>query len=144
MVIRGLQLQKEKHFKLDQIDTYLYFPSRVIKIKNELVEFLNKAKNECKKIVGYGAPAKGNTLLNYCEINSDLLPLTVDKSHFKQNRYLPGTHIPIYHPDKIKEEKPDYLLMLPWNLKDEIIEQMAFIREWHGKFVVPIPSLEIF
>ena len=100
-------------------------------------------KKKNKKIVGYGAPAKGNTLLNYCRIHVDLLPFTVDRSPYKQNRYLPGTRIPIFHPDKIIDEKPDYLLLLPWNLKDEIMEQMTYIREWGGKFVVPIPKLQI-
>src|SRR4030065_740880 len=106
--------------------------------------FLIQAKNDGKKIIGYGAPAKGNTLLNYCGIRTDFLDYTVDISPYKQNKYLPGTHIPIKHPDKIKEDKPDYVLILPWNIKDEIMEQMSFIREWGGKFAVPIPELTVF
>ena len=103
-----------------------------------------KAKRERKSIVGYGAPAKGNTLLNYCGIRSDFIDYTVDLSPHKQGLFLPGTHIPIYSPDKIKETKPDFLVILPWNIKDEIIEQMAYIRDWGGKFVVLIPEVKIY
>jgi hypothetical protein len=102
-----------------------------------------KAKDEGKRIVGYGAPAKGNTLLNYCGVRSDFLDFTVDRSPHKQGRYLPGTHIPIRHPDAIREARPDYLLILPWNLRDEIIGQTAYIRDWGGKFVVPIPEVTV-
>jgi hypothetical protein len=103
-----------------------------------------KAKSEGKSIAGYGAPAKGNTLLNYCGIRMDLIDYTVDRSPHKQGHSLPGTHIPVYHPDKIKETKPDYLLILPWNLKDEIMEQMSYIREWGGQFVVLIPEVRVY
>jgi SAM-dependent methyltransferase len=136
-------IQKEKKFQLDKIETYQQSSSKIIKIKNDLLEFISQVKQSGKKIAAYGAPAKGNTLLNFCGIHSELLPFTVDKNPHKQNCFLPGSHIPIFHPDKIKEAQPDYLLLLPWNLKDEIMEQMSFIKNWQGKFVVPIPSLEI-
>ena len=102
------------------------------------------AKRKGKSIVGYGAPAKGNTLLNFCGIRTDFLDFTVDKSPHKQGMFLPGTHIPIFAPDKIFETKPDYVLILPWNLKDEIARQMSGISEWGGKFVVPIPQVRVF
>jgi hypothetical protein len=105
--------------------------------------FLVAAKNEGKIIVGYGAPAKGNTLLNYCGIRSDFLDYTVDRSPYKQGYYLPGVRIPIFSPDMIKKTKPDYVLILPWNIKDEVMQQMAFIREWGAQFVVPIPEVKI-
>jgi hypothetical protein len=111
--------------------------------KYKLLNFLIKAKREQKSIVGYGAPAKGNTLLNYCGIRSDLIDYTVDRSPHKQGHFLPGTHIPIYSPDKIKETRPDYLLILPWNLKDEVIDQMRHIRDWGGQFIVPIPEVQV-
>ena len=102
-----------------------------------------QAKADGKSVVGYGAPAKGNTLLNYCGVRTDFVDYTVDLSPHKQGLFLPGTHIPIHSPDLIAETKPDYLLILPWNLRSEIIEQMAYIKDWGGKFVVPIPQLEI-
>jgi hypothetical protein len=108
------------------------------------LSFLIAAKQNRKSIVAYGAPAKGNTLLNYCGIRTDLIDYTVDRSPHKQNLFLPGTHIPIYHPDKVRETKPDYLLILPWNLKLEIMDQMAYIREWGGQFVVPIPEVQVY
>ena len=95
-------------------------------------------------MVGYGAPAKGNTLLNYCGIRNDFVDSTVDLSPYKQGLYLPGTHLPIYPPEKIEETRPDYVLILPWNLKDEVMQQMTHIREWGGKFVVPIPELRVY
>jgi C-methyltransferase. len=107
------------------------------------LKFLIDAKNQGKSIVGYGAPAKGNTLLNYCGIRTDFIDYTVDRNPHKQGLFLPGTHIPIKSPDYIRETKPDYLLILPWNIKAEIMEQMAEIREWGGKFVVPIPEVEV-
>jgi len=136
-------LAEEKKFGLDKIETYQKFAANIEKLKYELLEFMIQAKKSGKKIAGYGAPAKGNTLLNYCGINTDFVSFTVDKSPHKQNRYLPGTRIPIFHPDKIKIEKPDYLFVLPWNLKNEILEQMAFIKEWKGKFILSIPQLQI-
>jgi 2-polyprenyl-3-methyl-5-hydroxy-6-metoxy-1,4-benzoquinol methylase len=137
-------LEKEKSHGLLDLKTYYGFGKKVEVTKRKLLQFLIQAKNEEKKIVGYGAPAKGNTLLNYCGIRTDFLDYTVDRSPYKQNKYLPGTHIPIKHPDKIKEDKPDYVLILPWNIKNEIMEQLSFIREWGGKFAVPIPEIEVF
>ena len=111
--------------------------------KRRLLEFLVAAKNEGKTIAGYGAPAKGNTLLNYCGIRADFLDYTVDVSPHKQGKFLPGTHIPIYAPERLRETRPDYLLVLPWNIKDEIIADMAHIREWGGRFVLPIPEVRV-
>ena len=96
-----------------------------------------------KKVVGYGAPAKGNTLLNFCKIDQSMLPYTVDKSVYKQGLYLPGTHIPIMSLEEIKKSKPKYLLILPWNLQEEIVTEMSFIREWGGKFIIPIPKIQV-
>ena len=119
-------------------------PERVKETKRKLLEFLIGAKRNGKTIVGYGAPAKGNTLLNYCGVRTDFIDYTVDRSPHKQKLFLPGTHIPIHHPDKTRKTKPDYVLILPWNIKDEIMQQMAFIREWGGQFVVPIPEVGIY
>ena len=104
---------------------------------------MTKTKQSGKSIAAYGAPAKGNTLLNYCDIGTDFIDYTVDLNPHKQGRFLPGTHIPIFHPDKIKETKPDYLLILPWNIKNEIMEQMKCIIQWGGKFITPIPNLKV-
>ena len=134
---------KEIQAGLNQMETYLGFSEKVKSIKRDLLSFLIDAKKQGKSIVGYGAPAKGNTLLNYCGIRTDLIDYVVDRSPHKQGLFLPGTHIPISHPDKVKETKPDYLLILPWNIKNEIMEQMAHIREWGGQFVVPIPQVEV-
>ena len=139
----SLLKSKEIDAGLEQRSTYLGFGEQVKATKRHLLNFLIDIKNQGKSVVGYGAPAKGNTLLNYCGIRTDLLDYTVDRSPYKQDLFLPGTHIPIYHPDKIIETKPDYLLILPWNIKDEIIEQMSHIREWGGQFVVPIPQVEV-
>jgi len=136
-------LIKEKEFGLDKISNYEKFSKNAFRIKQTLIEFLEESKKQSKKVVCYGAPAKGNTLLNYCQITSDLIQYTVDKNPFKQGMYLPGTHIPIMAPKKIEETKPDYVLILPWNLKDEIMQQIDFIRKWGGKFVIPIPKVEI-
>lgn len=141
---RVIQLRsKELQAGLDCLETYLDFGRQVQKTKRQLLQFMIAAKEEGKTIVGYGAPAKGNTLLNYCGIRSDLLTYTVDRSPHKQGLFLPGTHIPIYTPQKISETKPDYVLILPWNLKNEIMAQMAYIREWGGQFVAPIPEVEV-
>ncbi|MEM8962388.1 MAG: class I SAM-dependent methyltransferase [Acidobacteriota bacterium] len=122
---------------------YDAFGERVRITKRRLLNFLTNAKDAGKRVVGYGAPAKGNTLLNYCGIRTDFLDFTVDRSPHKQDLYLPGTRIPIRSPDAIREVKPDYVLILPWNLKDEIIEQMGDIRDWGGKFVVAVPDLTV-
>ena len=139
----NLLLEKENEFGLDQISGYSEFNNSLNKIKLQLREFLINAKKESKKVVGYGAAAKGNTLLNFCEIRTDLLEYVVDRSEYKQGLYLPGTHIPIKSPDEIQKTKPDYLVIIPWNLKDEIMEQMKYIRSWGGKFVIPIPEVKI-
>ena len=135
--------QRETDTGYADINHYLTFGEEVKAIKRDILSFLIQSKEEGKTIVGYGAPAKGNTLLNYCGIKTDFIDYTVDRSPYKQGRYLPGSHIPIEAPDKIKETKPDYVFILPWNLKDEIMEQMSFIREWGGRFVIPIPRVEI-
>lgn len=127
-----------------RLETYSRFAEQVKETKRKLLEFLIHAKQSRKKIVGYGAPGKGNTLLNYCAIRTDFLDYTVDRSPHKQGKFCPGTRIPIYSPDRIRETRPDYLLILPWNLKDEIIQQTAYIREWGGQFVVPIPEVTIY
>jgi hypothetical protein len=127
----------------DRMETYSTFGEKVKESKRSLLEFLIQAKRSGKRVVGYGAPGKGNTLLNYCGIRTDFLDFTVDRNPYKQGKFLPGTHIPIFPPEKIIETKPDYVLILPWNFKDEIVKQMAVIREWGGKFVVPIPSVAI-
>src|SRR5258708_18058348 len=126
-----------------RLETYSRFAEQVKETERKLLEFLIAAKRNGKKIAGYGAPGKGNTLLNYCAIRTDFLEYTVDRNPYKHGRFLPGTHVPIFPPDRIRETKPDFLLILPWNLKDEIIKQNAFIREWGGKFVVPIPEVQI-
>ena len=128
---------------LNIIETYESFSKKVVSAKCELLSFMVDAKQQGKKVAGYGAPAKGNTLLNYCGIGKDFISFTVDRNPHKQGKFLPGTHIPIFSPDRIFEEKPDYVLILPWNIKGEIVEQMKNIRDWNGKFVVPIPEVAI-
>lgn len=135
---------KEIAAGLHLIETYITFGEKVKETKRKLLRFLLAAKVENKSIVGYGAPAKGNTLLNYCGIGRDFIDYTVDRNPHKQGLFLPGTHIPIASPDKIRQTQPDYLLILPWNLKEEIMEQMAFICEWGGQFVVPIPEVKVY
>ena len=126
------------------LERYRAFAEQVKETKRKILSFLIDAKRRGKSVVGYGAPGKGNTLLNYCGIRQDFIDYTVDRSPHKYGRYTPGTHIPIHHPDRIRETRPDYLFLLPWNLKDEIIQQMSHIREWDGKFVVPIPEIQVF
>ncbi|HEY1790298.1 MAG TPA: class I SAM-dependent methyltransferase [Verrucomicrobiae bacterium] len=128
---------------LNQMNTYSSFAEQVKATKRNLLEFLIQARRAGSKVAGYGAPGKGNTLLNYCGIRRDFLDFTVDRNPYKQGKFLPGTHIPIYPVEKIDEARPDYLLILPWNFKDEIIRQMARIRDWGGKFVVPIPNVQV-
>lgn len=127
-----------------ELNHYLSFAPKVEATKRKLLSFLISARQEGKRVVGYGAPAKGNTLLNYCGVRTDLIDYTVDRSPHKQGHFLPGVHIPIYAPEQIRRTRPDYVLILPWNLKDEVIQQMAFIREWGGKFVVPIPEVTVY
>ena len=135
---------EESEFGLESLDTYDRFSKSVVNIKCSLLQFLIGAHRDGKVVAGYGAPAKGNTLLNYCGVGPELIPFTVDASPYKQNMLLPGTRIPVLAPDAIREKKPDFVLILPWNLKNEIVGNMAYIREWGGKFVVPIPDIEIF
>jgi len=137
-------LKKEEERGFEQLDLYLSFNQKVKSTKRSILDFMNQSKNAGKTLVGYGAPAKGNTLLNYCGIRTDYIEYTVDRSPHKQGHYLPGTRIPIYHPDKIKETRPDYLVILPWNLKDEIMHQMAYIRNWSAEFVTLIPEIRIY
>jgi SAM-dependent methyltransferase len=127
----------------DRLETYLRFGEQVRATKRKILEFLGRIKAEGKSIVGYGAPGKGNTLLNYCAIRTDILDYTVDRNPYKQGKYTPGTHIPILDPEQIARTKPDYIFILPWNLRDEITKQMAFVREWGCKFIVPIPEPKI-
>jgi 2-polyprenyl-3-methyl-5-hydroxy-6-metoxy-1,4-benzoquinol methylase len=129
---------------LASLDGYRQFSLQVKRTKWALLDFLLTAAEQGKSVAGYGAPGKSATLLHYCGIGKDLIQYTVDRSPYKQGRFLPGTHIPIHHPDKIRETQPDYVVILPWNLKDEIVKQLQFIREWGGRFVVPIPKVEVF
>lgn len=136
-------LDREEKLGFKTVAFYANFEEQVKETKRKLMAFLIEAKRNGKTVVGYGAPGKGNTLLNYCGIRTDFLDYTVDRSPHKQGNFLPGTRIPIYAPEKIKETKPDYILILPWNLKTEISGQMSFIREWGGRFVIPIPEVTI-
>jgi SAM-dependent methyltransferase len=137
-------LRREEGFGLTRLATYHAFAAQVKASKREILAFLIQAKETGRQIVGYGAPAKGNTLLNYCGIRTDFLDYTVERNPHKQGLFLPGTLIPIESPEKIRQTKPDYLFILPWNLKEEIMEQMAFIRSWGGKFVIPIPRVIVY
>jgi hypothetical protein len=138
---RLLELRaRETAIGVATIEYYSTFEGRVRQTKHRLLELLIGLKREGKRIAGYGAPGKGNTLLNYCGIRTDLIDFTVDRSPYKQGKYLPGTRIPIYHPERIREARPDFVVILPWNIKDEILSQLAFIRDWGGRFVVPIPE----
>ena len=140
--VRSLR-KEENDAGLLRIETYTRFAEQVKETKRKLLGFLVDAKRAGKTIVGYGAPGKGNTLLNYCGIRTDFLDFTVDRNPYKQGKFLPGTRIPIYAVDRIRDAKPHYVLILPWNFKDEIMRQMQFIREWGGKFVVPIPEVTV-
>jgi SAM-dependent methyltransferase len=128
----------------NRLERYTSFTEQVHETKRRLLEFLIAAKRQGKSVVGYGAPGKGNTLLNYCGIRADFLDYTVDRNPYKHGKYTPGTHIPIHPPERIAETRPDYVLILPWNIKDEIMEQMAGIRAWGGQFVVPIPDVKVY
>jgi C-methyltransferase C-terminal domain/Putative zinc binding domain/Methyltransferase domain len=125
------------------LDRYLSFAPRVEETKRALLDFLIEARRAGKRIAAYGAPGKGNTLLNYCGIRTDFVDYAVDRNPYKHGRFTPGTHIPIFPPEKIRETKPDYVLILPWNLKNEIVEQLSYVRDWGGKFVIPIPRVEV-
>lgn len=136
--------EKEIQQGYDKLEKYFSFSEKVQATKRNLLDFLIKLKRQNKTIAGYGAPGKGNTLLNYCGIRTDFLDYTVDRNPYKQGIFLPGSHIPTYGPEKIKETKPDYILILPWNIKEEIMSQLAYVREWGAKFIVPIPEAKIY
>jgi SAM-dependent methyltransferase len=136
-------LADEARAGLDRVDGYESFAQQVKETKFALVDFLLSAAKQGKKVAGYGAPGKSATLLHYCGIGKDLIEYTVDRSPYKQGRFLPGSRIPIYHPDRIREARPDYVVILPWNLSDEIMQQLQFIREWGGRFVMPIPKVTV-
>jgi len=135
--------QREQEAGLERPETYELFAERVRETKRKLLDFLIGVKRDGARVVGYGAPGKGNTLLNYCGIGTDFLDYTVDRNPYKHGRYTPGTRIPIHEPARIAETKPDYVLILPWNLKDEIVAQLDYIREWGGTCVVPIPEATV-
>jgi len=139
----SLLIENERTAGLDQLAAYSSFHSRMRAAKHALLKFMVEARDAGQTIVGYGAPAKGNTLLNYCGIGTDFLEYTVDRNPYKQGRYLPGTHIPVFAPEHISDTKPDYVLILPWNIRDEIVGQMSHIRGWGGRFVVPIPRPQV-
>ncbi|HEX6040825.1 class I SAM-dependent methyltransferase [Longimicrobium sp.] len=136
-------LERERAFGLERLETYLAFGERVREVKWALLEFLIRARREGKRVVGYGAAAKGNTLLNYCGIRTDFVDYVVDRSPHKQGLFLPGTHVPVLAPEEIARTRPDYVLILPWNLRDEIMRQMGEVRDWGGRFVVPIPTVQV-
>ena len=137
-------IQRERDVGLHRLQTYADFAERVKETKRKLLSFLIEAKRQGKSVAGYGAPGKGNTLLHYCAIRTDFLDYTVDRNPYKQGKYTPGTHIPIFPPEKINETRPDYVLILPWNLKEEIMQQLApTVRAWGGRFVVPIPEVTV-
>ncbi len=136
-------LEEERIAGLHTLSGHAGFAREVLKIKSDLLDFLVNAAREGRSVAGYGAPGKGNTLLNHCGIREDLLQYTVDRSPAKQGKYLPGTHIPIYAPEHLAETKPDYILVLPWNLRDEISEHLEYVRSWGARLVIPIPELEI-
>lgn len=137
-------IAQEENAGLASPEGYAAFSRQVKKTKLGLLDFLVTAAREGKSVAGYGAPGKSATLLHYCGISKDLIEYTVDRSPYKQGRFLPGTHIPIHHPSRITETKPDYVVILPWNLKDEIMNQLQYIRDWGGRFVVPIPEVEVY
>ena len=139
----GELLDREESFGLTGIDRYRTFAAKVEETKRGILELLIGLKGAGKNIAGYGAPGKGNTLLNYCGIRTDFLDFTVDRNTYKQGLFLPGTHIPILDPEEIERRRPDYVFILPWNFKEEIMAQMAGIREWGGQFIVPIPKAHV-
>lgn len=136
-------LEEEKSFGLFDMKIYQGFQEKANKVKYNLLAFLLQAKKENKKVVAYGAAAKGNTLLNYAGVKNDLIEFVVDKSPHKQGKYLPASHIPIVSEENISELKPEYVLILPWNIKDEVMEQLSYIKDWDGKFVVAVPELKV-
>jgi SAM-dependent methyltransferase len=137
-------LQKEQSAGMDTLAYYKGFQQKINDVKDAFLSFLLQAKKEHKRVAAYGAAAKGNTLLNYCGIKTDLIDFVVDANPHKQNKFLPGSHIPVVHEDLLKERKPDFVVIFPWNIKDEIMHQLRYIKEWNGKFVTAIPSIAIF
>ena len=135
--------ERERALGFDRSRATAAFAPQVEETKWALLEFLIDCRRDGKRVAGYGAPGKGNTLLNYCGIRTDLLEFTVDRNPYKQGQFLPGTHIPIRHPEALEQARPDYILILPWNLRDEIADQLAYAREWGARFVVPIPEVEV-
>ena len=136
--------KKECEKGMFEIDYYQTFQHKVDKVKYSFLTFILDQKQSDKKVIAYGAAAKGNTFLNYCGVKNDLIPFVADASPYKQGKFLPGTHIPVVNEQKLRKLKPDYVLILPWNLKSEISEQLKYIRSWKGKFVVAIPELQVF
>ncbi|MGI8882345.1 MAG: methyltransferase domain-containing protein [Jatrophihabitans sp.] len=136
-------LQTEDDAGLHSLSGHDGFATAVLDVKRDLLQFLINASRDGSRVAGYGAPGKGNTLLNHCGIRADLLPYTVDRSPYKQGRYLPGTRIPILAPSELAVDRPDFVLVLPWNLRDEITEQLSYIRSWGGRLVFPIPTLQV-
>ena len=145
VTLRAQELaEREEKAGFMRLETYFSFAERVKETKRKILDFLIRVKREGKSVAGYGAPGKGNTLLNYCGIRSDFIDYTVDRNPYKHGKFLAGTHIPVFDTGKIRETKPDYVLILPWNLKKEISEQLSYVRTWGGKLVVPIPEVEIY
>jgi hypothetical protein len=140
--VTGL-LAQERAAGLFEVAGYAQFAARVATVRRDLLGFLIDAARAGKLVVGYGAPGKGNTLLNHCGIRTDLLRYTVDRNPYKHGRFTPGTRIPIMAPEQIERDRPDYVLVLPWNLRQELTEQLAYIAEWGGQLVFPIPKLEV-
>jgi 2-polyprenyl-3-methyl-5-hydroxy-6-metoxy-1,4-benzoquinol methylase len=140
--VRSL-IEHEEAAGVRDLEWYVSFSEKVRETKRRLLDFLIRARREGKSVAGYGAPAKGNTLLNYCGVRCDFIDYTVDRSPYKQGRYLPGTHIPIHPPERVFDTRPDYVLILPWNIREEVMQQMAGVRSWGGRFVVPIPELTV-
>jgi SAM-dependent methyltransferase len=140
----GLLRAREEQAGLTRLETYGAFDEQVKETKRKLLEFLIRVRREKKSVAGYGAPGKGNTLLNYCGIRTDFLEYTVDRNPYKHYKFLPGTHVPIFPPERIRQRRPDYVLILPWNLKDEIMAQLAYVRDWGGQFIVPIPEVRVY
>ncbi|CAN5284481.1 class I SAM-dependent methyltransferase [soil metagenome] len=141
--VQGL-LDKENAFGIKDINTYKRFQAKAEKVRNDFVSFLKKAGSENKKVAGYGAAAKGNTLLNFAGVKKDSILFVADASPYKQGKFLPGSKIPVVNEQVLKDERPDYVIILPWNLKDEIAAQLDYIKDWGGKFIIAVPELQIF
>lgn len=135
--------QRELDMGYGDLAVYRAFGEKVVQTKHKLLELLIRLRREGKQIAGYGAPGKASTLLNYCGIREDLISYTVDRNPYKHGRFMPGVRIPVFPTERIRETRPDYVVILPWNLKDEIVQQLSYIREWGGKFVLPIPAATI-